>query len=108
FTASAMAFIWPKVFFDFLTKRMDVLISPIPYLQVINLFLATLVLAWEWPMQSITGSPIQQCLLYRLILLPPISAASCLMYQGGDVAIYYLISFTIYWWAYTTGERRVT
>lgn len=105
FAASIMAFIWPKVFFDFLTKKMDILISPIPFLQITNLVLATLILAWEWPIQSIAGSLIQQCLLCRLVILPLVSGISCLMYQGGDVAIYYLIGFTTYWWAYTSGER---
>ena len=97
FIASIMAFIWPKVFFDFLTKKMDILMAPVPFLQVFNLFLAILILLWEWPIQqSIT----QQSLLYRLVVLPLVSVTSCLMYQGGDIAIYYLISFTMYWWAY--------
>ena len=103
--ASIMAFIWPKAFFDFITKKMDILMSPVPFLQVINLFLAILIVLWEWPIQSIAGSSIQQSLLCRLVVLPLVSVVSCLMYQGGDIAIYYLISFIMYWWAYIDDER---
>lgn len=105
FIASLMAFIWPKAFFDFVTKKMDVLVSPVPFLQVINLFLAVLILLWEWPIPSIAGSSIQQCLLCRLVILPLVSVMSCLIYQGGDVAVYYLISFIMYLWAYTDSQR---
>jgi hypothetical protein len=103
--ASLMAFIWPKAFFDFVTSEMDILVSPVPFLQVINLFLAVLVLLWEWPVQIIASSSIQQSLLCRLVFLPLVSVISCLIYQGGDVAIYYIISVIVYWWAYANGER---
>ncbi|KAH6641115.1 hypothetical protein F5144DRAFT_482746 [Chaetomium tenue] len=105
FAASLMAFIWPKVFFDFATKRMDVLVSPIPILQLINLFLATVILAWEWPLNVIAWSHSEQSIISRLLILPLTSMISLLIYQATDVALYYLVGFTIYLWAYRCGEK---
>jgi hypothetical protein len=100
-----MALFWPKVFFDFIIERIDVLVSPVPILQLVNLLLALLIFALEWPLQRIDGSAIQQSLPSRLIILPFISCTSFLLYQASDVALYYLIGFTIYWSAYNDGER---
>jgi hypothetical protein len=39
------------------------------------------------------------------LLVYPLSALSCaLLYQTGDVAIYYLIGMAAYFWAYSEGE----
>ena len=48
--ASLYAFFWPKLFFDFLTTTLDRCVRPVPILQIINLLLALLALAWEWPL----------------------------------------------------------
>jgi len=48
--ASINGFFWPKIFFDFLTTNLDPIVRPIPILQVINLLLGLLGLAWEWPL----------------------------------------------------------
>ncbi|KAG8533714.1 uncharacterized protein KY384_001455 [Bacidia gigantensis] len=52
--ASIYAFFWPKFFFDFLTTNLDGCVKPIPILQLINLFLGLLGLAWEWPLPLFT------------------------------------------------------
>ena len=52
--ASIYAFFWPKVFFDFLTTTLDPCVRPIPILQIINLLLGLLGLAWEWPLPLFT------------------------------------------------------
>ena len=52
--ASIYAFFWPKVFFDFLTTNLDGCVRPIPILQIINLLLGLLGLAWEWPLPLFT------------------------------------------------------
>lgn len=48
--ASISGFFWPKFFFDFLTTNFDSSVRPIPILQIINLLLGLLGLAWEWPL----------------------------------------------------------
>ena len=48
--ASIYAFFWPKLFFDFLTTTIDHAVRPLPILQIINLLLGILGLAWEWPL----------------------------------------------------------
>ena len=52
--AAVYAFFWPKVFFDFLTTNLDGCVRPIPILQIINLLLGLLGLAWEWPLPIFT------------------------------------------------------
>lgn len=103
--ASIMALFWPKVFFDFITKRIDILVSPVPILQLVNLFLSVVMMALEWPLQRIARSAIQQSLSSRLIILPFVSCISFLLYQASDVALYYLVGSAIYWSAYKDGEK---
>ena len=52
--ASIEGFFWPKLFWDFLTTNLDHSVRPIPYLQIINLLLGLLGLAWEWPLPLFT------------------------------------------------------
>ena len=52
--AATYAFFWPKVFFDFLTTNLDPIVRPIPVLQIVNLLLGLLALAWEWPLPLFT------------------------------------------------------
>lgn len=103
-----MAFFWPKVFLDFITARIDILVSPVPILQLGNLLLALFIIALEWPLPEIVGSAIQQSIPSRLMILPFVSCISFLLYQATDLALYYLIGFTIYWSAYRDGERVYT
>ena len=48
--AAIYAFFWPKLFFDFLTTTLDPCVRPVPILQLLNLLLGILALAWEWPL----------------------------------------------------------
>lgn len=78
--------------------------KPWPILQCINLCLAILVIAWEWPILSlrktiICSNPAIWILNYLFIAL---TAAS--LYQGTDVALYYIIGTAIYAWALYEGE----
>ena len=52
--ASIEGFFWPKLFWDFLTTNLDHSVRPIPFLQIINLFLGLLGLCWEWPLPLFT------------------------------------------------------
>ncbi|EAT81097.2 hypothetical protein SNOG_11389 [Parastagonospora nodorum SN15] len=44
--AALEAFFWPKIFWDFLTKNLDSAVKPFPVLQIINLIVGVVALAW--------------------------------------------------------------
>ncbi|KXL49407.1 hypothetical protein M433DRAFT_200231 [Acidomyces richmondensis BFW] len=102
--ASLEGFFWPKFFWDWLTKNLDVAVKPIPILQMINFLIAILTLAYEWPVRFIAGRTIHKSIGARMLWLPLCSLACVLMYQATDPALYYLIGLAIYFWAYTEGE----
>lgn len=102
--AAIECFIWPKIFWDFLTRTLDGAVRPIPVLQVINLVAGLTMLALEWPMAFIAGSPIHRSLEFRLAMLPLTALSAALIYQGTNAAIYYLIGMCIYFWGYSEGE----
>ncbi|OKL60986.1 hypothetical protein UA08_03307 [Talaromyces atroroseus] len=102
--ASIEGFIWPKVFWDFITKNLDGAVGPIPILQIINLVLGIVALAWEWPLKPLAGTLPHRSIELRLLVYPLSALACALMYQSGDVAVYYLIGMGIYFWAYSEGE----
>ncbi|KAF3390141.1 hypothetical protein DPV78_011478 [Talaromyces pinophilus] len=91
--ASIEGFFWPKVFWDFITHNLDAAVKPVPILQIINLILGIAALAWEWPLKPLAGTPPHRSIELRLLLYPLSALACALMYQSGDVAIYYLIEF---------------
>ena len=102
-------FFWPKFFFDFLTKNFDGAVKPIPILQIINLVVAFISLAYEWPLKFVAGTSIQRSLEVRLMWLPLASLTSVLLYQATNPALYYFIGMIVYFWAYSEGEvsRRI-
>ncbi|TGJ80051.1 hypothetical protein E0Z10_g8714 [Xylaria hypoxylon] len=102
--AALEAFFWPKIFFDFLTKTLDPAVKPIPVLQIINLLMGIGMFALEWPLPFIAGSTLHRSLEARLALLPLVTLASVLIYQGTNPALYYLTGSVVYFWAYSEGE----
>lgn len=102
--AAIEGFFWPKIFFDFLTKTLNPAVKPLPILQVINLIMGLVLLAWEWPLGLIAGSSIHRSLELRLALLPMAALSAALIYQGTNAAIYYLVGMIAYFWAYSEGE----
>ncbi|KHN98486.1 PRO41 protein [Metarhizium album ARSEF 1941] len=102
--AAIEGFIWPKVFWDFITKALDPAVKPIPILQTINLILGLAMLALEWPLSFVAGSSLHRSLEFRLAVLPLTALASILMYQSTNPAIYYLIGMIVYFVAYSEGE----
>ncbi|PWY86802.1 DNA glycosylase [Aspergillus heteromorphus CBS 117.55] len=97
-------FIWPKVFWDFMTDNLNGAVNPIPVLQILNLLMGLVCIAWEWPLKYLAGSPPHRSIEFRLILYPLSALLSMLLYQGTDPAIYYLIGVGVYFWAYSEGE----
>lgn len=102
--AAFESFFWPKIFWDFLTKSLDAGIKPVPVLQIINLVLGFVMLAWEWPIGFLAGSSIHRSLEARLAAIPLFALCALLIYQGTNAGIYYLVAMVIYFWAYSEGE----
>lgn len=102
--ASISGLWWPKIFFDFLTRNMDIAVKPIPYLQIFNILSGLLVCAFEWPIGVLSGSSLHRSIETRLIFLPLTITTSILMYQSTNPAIFYSIGLIVYFWAYSAGE----
>jgi hypothetical protein len=103
--ASAIeGFIWPKVFWDFVSKNLDAAVAPVPVLQILNLIMGLIGIAWEWPLKPLAGSIPHRSIEIRLIIYPLSALLAALLYQGTDPAIYYLIGIGVYFWAYSEGE----
>lgn len=102
--ATLEAFFWPKFFFDFLTKNFDLAVKPVPILQIINLVIGFLTLAYEWPLNYVAGTSIHRSLEVRLMWLPLASLTSILLYQATNASLYYFIGIIVYFWAYSEGE----
>jgi hypothetical protein len=97
-------FIWPKIFWDFTTRNLNSAVKPTPILQILNLIMGLLGIAWEWPLNLLAGTLPHRSIEVRLIMYPLSALLAALLYQGTDPAIYYLIGIAVYFWAYTEGE----
>jgi hypothetical protein len=102
--AAIEGFLFPKVFWDFLTKTLDGAVRPIPVLQIINLLLGIGMFALEWPLGFLAGSTVHRSLEIRLAILPLCALSAILLYQATNPAIYYMIGMVIYFVAYSEGE----
>ncbi|KAI9824698.1 MAG: hypothetical protein M1826_007276 [Phylliscum demangeonii] len=102
--AAVEGFFWPKIFWDFATKNLDGAVKPIPILQVINLVLGLIALAWEWPLVWIAGTALHRSLEARLVFFSFSALAAALLYQATNPALYYLIAIGVYLWAFVEGE----
>ena len=104
--AAIEGFFWPKIFWDFLTKNLDKAVKPFPTLQIINLILALLGLAWEWPLAPLAKMMpgMHRSLEARLVIYPLSAMAAVLLYQATNAALYYIIGVVIYFWAFCEGE----
>ena len=102
--AGLEGFFWPKIFWDFLTKNLDLAVKPFPILQIINVVFGIFMFAWEWPLGFIAGSAMHRSIEARLVVLPLTALASALLYQATNPAIYYTVALGVYFWAYSEGE----
>ncbi|OCT49842.1 PRO41 protein [Cladophialophora carrionii] len=105
--AALEGFFWPKIFFDFLTKNLDGAVKPFPVLQIMNLVLGLLGLAWEWPLAPIVKMlpGLHRSMEARLVVYPLSALAAVLMYQSTNAALYYIVGVVVYFWAYSEGEN---
>ncbi|KAL2812496.1 uracil-DNA glycosylase-like protein [Aspergillus granulosus] len=98
------AFIWPKIFWDVWTKNLDGAVKPVPILQILNLVMGLIGIAWEWPLKYLAGSFLHRSIEFRLLLYPLSAILAALIYQGTNAALYYLVGMAVYFWAYSEGE----
>ncbi|USP79243.1 hypothetical protein yc1106_06517 [Curvularia clavata] len=97
-------FFWPKIFWDFLTKNLDGAVKPVPVLQIVNVILGIVGLAWEWPLPLLAGSGLHRSIEARLIVYPLSALCALLIYQGTNSGLYYIVGMMAYFWAYSEGE----
>ncbi|KAM5356239.1 hypothetical protein ACJ41O_002885 [Fusarium nematophilum] len=102
--AAIECFVWPKIFWDFLTRTLDGGVKPIPVLQIINLIMGIVMFGLEWPLGFVAGSSLHRSLEFRLAMIPLTALSAALIYQGTNAAIYYLIGMFVYFWGYSEGE----
>lgn len=102
------AFFWPKIFWDFLTKNLDSAVKPFPILQIINIILGVVGLAYEYPLPLLAGTGLHRSIEARLILYPLSALCALLIYQGTNSGLYYIIGMIAYFWAYSEGEVSQT
>src|SRR3954451_8873923 len=77
--AAIEGFFWPKMFWDFLTNRLDFAVKPIPALQIINLLSGLGMFLLEWPLGLIARSRPHRSIKFRLVILPINAIVSGLM-----------------------------
>jgi hypothetical protein len=92
------------VFWDFMTRNLNGAVKPVPVLQILNLIMGLVGLAWEWPLTLLAGTLPHRSIEGRLIIYPLSALVAALLYQGPDAALYYLIGIGVYFWAYSEGE----
>jgi hypothetical protein len=97
-------FFWPKIFWDFLTKNLDGAVKPVPVLQIFNVILGIVGLAWEWPLPLLAGTGLHRSIEARLIVYPLSALCALLIYQGTNSGLYYIVGMMAYFWAYSEGE----
>jgi hypothetical protein len=87
-----------------LTKNFDTAVKPVPILQVINVIVAIICLAYEWPLRWVAGTHLHRSIVARLLWLPLATLSAVLLYQTTNAALYYFIGCGVYFWAYSEGE----
>ncbi|KEF52785.1 uncharacterized protein A1O9_11202 [Exophiala aquamarina CBS 119918] len=102
--ASIECCIWPQIFWDFTTKNFDGAVKPAPILQIFNILLALLGLAWEWPLGVMAHTTWHSSIEARLLIYPISCLACALMYQGTNAAFFYLVGMVVWLSAFYNEE----
>jgi len=105
FVAGVHGIFWPKIFWDVFTHKLDVAVKPVPVLQILNIIMGLIGLAWEYPLPLLVpGSAMHRSIAARLAVYPISIIVAVLLYQGTNSAIYYMVGMGFYFWAYSEGE----
>jgi len=103
--AAFWGFFFPKAFFDMFTPYtpppkspssfnsvFNVLVAPVPVVQLINLLAGFAVLSLEWPLPWLKGTPVYRAFALRFAAYPIIALFALLQYQATNAAFYLLIA----------------
>lgn len=87
-----------------MTKSLDGIVKPFPYLQLLNVAFAMVVIALEMPIHCIGGSLLHRHIQTRIVIIPMATLPAILLYQTTNAALYYILAMSIYIWGYCQGE----
>jgi len=103
--AAVWGFFFPKAFFDMFTpytslpkfpsscsRVFNVLVAPVPVVQLINLLAGFAVLCLEWPLPWLKETPVYRAFALRFAAYPIIALFALLQYQATNAAFYLLIA----------------
>jgi len=102
--AAFWGFFFPKAFFDMFTPIFNVLVAPVPIIQLINLLSGIAVLSLEWPLPFLKGTALQRAFAVRFAVYPIIAVGALLQYQCTNASFYLLIATVVYFQAWGEGE----
>ncbi len=69
-----------------------------------NLFVALLLLALEWPLPGLPRWTLYHSFELRIVTFMTAAFLAFFLYQATNAAIYYLVGTALYIWAYSEGE----
>lgn len=84
---------------------MDILVKPVPILQLINILFGLFILSWAWPLPITQLVKLFEKVLYRVFTVSFAIILCFSLYGNGDAVLYYIISIILYLWAYVQRER---
>jgi hypothetical protein len=69
----------------------NVLVAPVPIIQVFNLLAGLFILSIEWPLPFLRHTPLYKAFVHRFVLYPVVAGVALLQYQATNAAFYLLI-----------------
>jgi hypothetical protein len=69
----------------------NVLVAPVPVVQLLNLLAGIFILGLEWPLPFLKGTALQRAFAIRFALYPIVSVIALIQYQCTNAAFYLLI-----------------
>ncbi|KAI0550145.1 hypothetical protein F4679DRAFT_583881 [Xylaria curta] len=105
--AAIQGFFWPKALWDFLTKSLNILVEPVPILQLTNLLCAVAVLGLEWPWRPLARTPLHESVCFHIFASVLSLFPAVILYQGTNAALYYAVGAAVFAWGYASGEKSI-
>jgi len=91
-------------FFDMFTPIFNVLVAPVPVVQIINLLAGIFILALEWPLVLLKDTGLQRAFAVRFALYPIFAVVALIQYQCTNASFYLLIGTAVYFQAWSERE----
>lgn len=87
---------------------MDVLVHPIPILQICNVLFGMALLLWEWPVKAVMKCPSHSRTSVHITLILAASVPALLLFQATNAALYYFVAAVLYYCSYRRHESCCT